>query len=141
KPERRRPLRVWVESARRLLVFGGFLSPPSGRHRGGIGDWLRDAGGLAVALTVWVITWVFPATFMIAMAWACESHSRGLFRRASDYYSRERPSVTTEVGSWRERIPTRREVVTATGLALSIAIPVGFLAYAIHVRNTVGINW
>jgi hypothetical protein len=26
-------------------------------------------------------------------------------------------------------------------VALSIAVPVGFLAYAVHVRNKYGINW
>ncbi len=26
-------------------------------------------------------------------------------------------------------------------LALSVAIPIGFVAYVDHVRNTVGVNW
>src|SRR5207248_2874999 len=33
KPEKRRPLRLWVQSVRRLLVFGGFISPPRGTPR------------------------------------------------------------------------------------------------------------
>jgi hypothetical protein len=31
KPEQRRPIRYWVRSVRMVLVFGGFLSPPSSK--------------------------------------------------------------------------------------------------------------
>src|SRR5436190_3998140 len=85
KPTARRPLRTWIESVHRLLIFGGFMSAPTGtpasderprRRR------LRTAAGLAVAGAIWLTTWVLPVTFMIAMAWACESHTRQLGRRA-----------------------------------------------------------
>ena len=72
KPQRRRSLRVWIDSVRRLLVFGGFLSPPSGPPaperavlvarraradscRGGMGDhlvfprYLYDRDGLGLS--------------------------------------------------------------------------------------------
>ncbi len=143
KPPRRRPLRLWVQSGRRLLVFGGFLAPPSGKHRSGLRAWLRDAAGLAISGGIWAITWILPATFMIAMAWACETHARQLFRRALDHYARDGTSAPGQLAParWRDREHTKREFISAAGVGLSIAIPVGFLAYAIHVRNTVGITW
>ena len=42
---------------------------------------------------------------------------------------------------WRARVPSGRQAVSAAGLALSIAIPAGFLAYAIHVHKKFGITW
>ena len=78
KPTARRPLRVWVRSIYVLLVFGGFISARTEE-----GDkkslWrLRAALGFVIGLAIWVTTWVFPVSFMIAMAWACESHARAL---------------------------------------------------------------
>jgi hypothetical protein len=143
KPDRRRPLRVWIESGRRLLVFGGFLSPPSGRPRSGLRAWLRDAAGLAITAGIWAVTWVLPASFMIAMAWGCETHARQLFRRSLVHYAANDPIAQQQLEPtrWRDREHTKREIISAAGLALSVAIPVGFMAYVIHVRNTVGINW
>ena len=42
-------------------------------------------GGSRGAL-VWAITWVLPLTFMILMAWSCESHARELGNRALSFY-------------------------------------------------------
>lgn len=143
KPDRRRPLRMWIESGRRLLIFGGFLSAPSGQPRTGLRSWLRDAGGLAIAGGIWAVTWVLPASFMIAMAWGCGTHARQLFHRALDHYARDETSAKLPLRPtrWRDREHTKRQIISAAGLALSIAIPVGFMAYVIHVRNTVGITW
>ena len=46
KPEHRRPLRLWIEVGMRLLVFGGFIGPPSGESRHGWRARIRDAAGL-----------------------------------------------------------------------------------------------
>ena len=35
----------------------------------------------------------------------------------------------------------RRELLRAFFLVLSVAVPIAFIAYADHVRNTTGINW
>jgi len=144
KPEKRRPLRSWIECGRRLLVFGGFIGPPSGESHHGLHAWLRDAAGAVMFVAMWAITWIFPVTFMIMMAWGCETHSRQLFQRTAAYYAAgELPAEAPPAPGrgWRARVPNGRQAVSAAGLALSIAIPAGFLAYAIHVRNTVGINW
>lgn len=141
RPGRRRSLRTWIRSVRRVLIFGGFLSPPSGKPHHGVVSWLRDALGIAIGVAIWVFTWIFPATFMIAMAWGCHSHARRLFRTAVDYYSGE----TTPRKSTREVITgarhhTRREVAHAAALSVSILLPIGFLVYATREESRVGIN-
>jgi hypothetical protein len=144
KPSERRPFRVWMESGRRLLVFGGFIGPPSGESHRGARALLRDAAGAVAFVVVWAITWIFPVTFMIMMAWGCETHSRQLFQRVVLYYaSEEAPAEPPPAPGrgWRARVPRGRQAVSAAGLALSIAIPAGFLAYVIHVKKTVGFTW
>ena len=144
KPEHRRPLRLWIESGRRMLVFGGFIGPPSGEPHQGWQARARDAVGIVMFLALWAITWIFPVTFMIMMAWGCETHSRQLFRTTLAFYAAEpaperRPPEPGR--GWRARVPSGRQAVSAAGLALSIAIPAGFLAYAIHVHKKYGITW
>jgi hypothetical protein len=144
KPDHRRPLRLWIDCGLRLLVFGGFIGPPSGESHSGLGAWLRDAVGVLMFVALWAITWIFPVTFMIMMAWGCETHSRQLFQRTRAFYAAEAPSGQRppEPGrGWRARVPRGRQAVSAAGLALSIAIPAGFLAYAIHVHKKFGITW
>jgi hypothetical protein len=144
KPETRRPLRLWVECGRRLLVFGGFIGPPSGEVHSGWRARLRDVVGVAAFLVLWAITWIFPVTFMIMMAWGCESHSRQLFQSTRAFYaSEEAPTARPpEPGrGWRARVPRGRQAISAAGLALSIAIPAGFLAYAVHIHKKFGITW
>ena len=141
RPLERRPLRVWIYSARRLLVFGGFLSPPSGRHHHNLLSWWRDVLGLLACAAVWIITWFFPATFMIAMAWGCHTHARQLFRAAADYYA----GATTPPKTLRQRAPhwrrhRKRNLANGVALSISILLPIGFLVYATRVKDRVGFN-
>jgi hypothetical protein len=141
RPTARRPLRTWIRSVRRVLVFGGFLSPPSGIPHHGVLSWLRDALGVLIGVAGWVITWIFPATFMIAMAWGCHTHARRLFRTALEYYSGE----ATPAKSARElaaglRHQTRRQAAQGAALSVSILLPIGFLVYATHVEKSAGLN-
>jgi hypothetical protein len=143
KPEGRRPLKVWYSSVRRLLVFGGFLSMPRDEEAQTRFIRLRSVLGLLVGAGMWALTWVLPVTLMIVMAWSCESHTRQLFRRAINFYSEDpnaagprRPQLTLR----DEDGHTVRRLVRTVAVALSIAIPIAFLVYAIHVRNTAGVN-
>jgi hypothetical protein len=144
KPERRRSLRTWARSVRMLLVFGGFLAPPSKRDEGpGWRQRLLALAGLMAGVAIWAITWVFPITFMIAMAWGCESNTRDLFRRTQAYYTdetsprrralRQAVRISRPQGGWR-RLPRGALIL------LSILIPIAFVAYADHVRNQTGIT-
>jgi hypothetical protein len=144
KPERRRPLRLWIDSGLRMLVFGGFIGPPSGESHSGWRARLRDAAGIAAFIVLWAITWIFPVTFMVMMAWGCETHSRQLFQRTRAFYASEEPPAGAPPApgtGWRARVPSGRQAISAAGLALSIAIPAGFLAYAIRVHHKFGLTW
>ncbi|HEY6398743.1 MAG TPA: hypothetical protein VIX82_14945, partial [Solirubrobacteraceae bacterium] len=89
KPATRRPLRTWVRSGYVLLIFGGFLSAPSDARDEQAHPWLKASVGVLFGTMLWVITWVLPLTFMIAMAWGCETHTRQLGRRALIFYDGE----------------------------------------------------
>lgn len=144
KPEKRRPLRTWVHSVYLLLIFGGFLSAPSDTRAPARHAWLKATVGFLVGAAVWVITWVLPVTFMIAMAWGCETHARQLGRRALLFYDGDADSVHAAIAAAKERQDQghrKRAILRAAILALSIVVPIGFVAYADHVRQSTGINW
>ncbi len=144
KPPERRPLRHWIHSVFLLLVFGGFMSPSSGESREGARGWIRAAFGLVVGVGLWVITWVFPVTFMIAMAWGCESHTRQLGRRTLVFYAGEEERVDAAIRAadmHEDHGHDKREILRAAALFLSVAVPIAFIAYVDHVRNTTGVNW
>ncbi len=141
KPRRRRPLRNWVQSIRMVLVLGGFLSPPADRSMPRERGRLLAVAGILLGVSVWVLTWVLPLTFMIAMAWSCERDTRRLGRRAQAYYSVN--AATPEAAkacSHDDRGREKRLVIRTVALGLSIALPIAFVAYADHVRNTKGVN-
>jgi len=144
KPAQRRPIRIWVRSVRSLLIFGGFMSLPSEddghavRH-----PRLKAVAGLAVAGAIWLVTWVMPVTFMIAMAWACESHTRQLGRRVVLFYDGEADDMRAAINAAKEGNDTghgRRRSVRAVLIVLSIAIPLGFIGVADHYRQRTGLN-
>ena len=144
KPTQRRPLRVWYRSVYALLIFGGFLSAPEdGGAR--LKHWrLKAAFGFLAGAAIWVITWVLPLSFMIAMAWGCENHARTLGSRAMSFYGGESASTEAAIAAAERHDSaghTKREVIRGALLALSVIVPIGFVAYANHVRQTTGINW
>ena len=144
KPASRRSVRTWVHSITVLLIFGGFLSAPSDERDESAHAWLKAALGIGIGAAIWVTTWVLPATFMVAMAWGCETHARQLGRRALLFYDGDADSAQAAIAAAKQRQDRghdKREILRATILALSIAVPIGFVAYADHVHHTTGINW
>ena len=133
KPTTRRPLRVWVRSVWTLLIFGGFVSASSDDQRDKYAHWrLKATLGFIGATLIWVITW------------ACESHARSLGRRTMRFYSGESTDIDAAIAAADEgndQGRTKRDLLRAGLLALSVAIPVAFIAYADHVRQTTGVNW
>jgi hypothetical protein len=84
-----------------------------------------------------VITWILPLTFMIAMAWGCERQTRALGRRALAFYGGEASTTNGAIdvaGKTQDKGHNTRQIVRSAALALSVAIPVAFVAYANHVR-------
>jgi hypothetical protein len=144
-PTKRRSLRTWVDSGFRLLVFGGFLSPSSGEPpKTRLLDRIRAILSLLFGAALWVMTWVVPFTFMIMMAWGCESHARQLGRRALIFYDGEAASVDAAIAlaaRRHDRGHDKRAVLRAVLLFLSVAVPLGFVALVNHYRSTVGFNW
>jgi hypothetical protein len=144
KPAARRSLRTWYRSIYVLLIFGGFVSAPSDARDLSAHPWLKASVGFLVGATIWVITWVFPLTFMIAMAWGCETHTRQLGRRAALFYDGEAETAQLAIAAARERQDRghgKRASLRAALLVLSVAIPIGFVAYVNHIRQNTGISW
>lgn len=133
----RRSLVVWVRSVRTVLVFGGFMDPPRGRQATGARARARAVGAAALGVVAWATTWVLPVTSMLAMAWACESHARRLGVRTLALYGGAAGASRAAVARPR----TRRQLLRAAVLSLSVAVPVTFVAYVDHVRSHTGINW
>jgi hypothetical protein len=145
RPTERRSLRHWVHSVYLVLVFGGFLSPSAAEPpKQSWLDRLRSAASLLLGVAMWLMTWVLPVTFMILMAWGCETHARQLGRRALVFYDGEAASVNAAIAlaaRRRDRGHDKRAVLRGIALFLSLAIPIGFIAYVQHVKKTVGFNW
>ena len=89
RPTHRRSWRTWVHSVYLLLIFGGFMSPSVAKEDTGTLGKLRAVFGVLLGVGIWVTTWVLPLTFMIVMAWGCETHARQLGRRTLLYYDGE----------------------------------------------------
>ncbi len=145
RPAQRRSLRTWVDSGYRLLVFGGFLSPSTAQPRKTrLQDRIRAILSFLVGAAVWAMTWVLPFTFMIMMAWGCETHARQLGRRTLVFYDGEAASVDAAIAlaaRRRDHGHDKRAILRGIALFLSVAIPLGFIALVNHVRNTIGFNW
>ena len=144
KPNTRRPLRTWVHSVYMLLIFGGFLSAPSDKHKKTSHPRLKTALSLLLGATIWVITWVLPLTFMIAMAWGCNIHARRLGRRALIFHDNERDSAQAAIAAAKQHKDPghyKRHIMPAGLLILSVAIPIGFIANVDRVRQSAGLTW
>jgi hypothetical protein len=144
KPAARRPLGTWVRSCYALLIFGGLLSAPSDEREGPAHPWLAATLGFLLGASIWAFTWVFPVTFMIVMAWGCETHARQLGTRALIFYGGEADSAQAAIAAAKERKDRgheKRNLLGGTLLALSIAVPIVFIAYVIHVGKSIDIAW
>ena len=143
RPQKRRSLRTWVHSVYLLLVFGGFMSPSAAKEDKGTLGKVKAVFSVLVGVGIWATTWVFPVTFMVAMAWGCETHARQLGRRTLLYYDGEATSVLDAIkvaDQRQDRGHDKRAILRAVALFLSIAVPIGFIAYVDHVRKDTGIN-
>lgn len=135
----RRSLKTWYRAVRQILVLGGFLSAPSEQSQEVSHARLRAVGGVLFGASIWAITWILPLTFMVAMAWGCEVHSRKLGRQAIEYWGDD-PSPTIHHRG-RDRGHSKRQLIRSAALALSVAVPIAFVAYTNHLRQTVGFDW
>ena len=143
KPAARRPWRTWVRSIYVLLIYGGFLSAPSDARKEGAHPWVKTAIGTLFAATVWVITWVFPLSLMVAMAWGCDSSARALGRRALIFYDGEADSAQAAIAAAKQQRDAghnKRRILRTALLVLSVAIPITFIGFVDHERQNTGIT-
>ena len=120
------------------------MSPSVAEEDKGTRGKVRAVFGVLLGVGIWVTTWVFPLTFMIAMAWGCETHARQLGRRTLLYYDGEADTVLEAIkfaDQRHDRGHDKRAIARTVALLLSVAIPIAFIAYVDHVRQTVGVNW
>ena len=81
---------------------------------------------------------------MIVLAWGCETHCRQLGLRALALYGGEAKTTDAAIEAAAGRNDERRtrgQVLRSIALALSVAVPIVFIAYVNHVRQSTGINW
>ena len=104
---------------------------------------MKTTIGALFGLTVWVITWVFPLSFMIAMAWGCDASARDLGRRALIFYDAESDSAQAAIAAAKQQRDAgekKRQIVRTIVLILSVAIPIAFIAFVDHERQNTGIT-
>ena len=65
----------------------GSSGPPSGESHRRFALVVARRSRVGAFIALWAITWIFPVTFMIMMAWGCETHSRQLFQRVRSFYA------------------------------------------------------
>ena len=141
KVSERRSLRVWYRSGVLLLVYGGFMAIPP--VKSGWRDWLRTAIATVIGTVLWIVTWILPLTFMLAMAWACESHARQLGRSTMVFYDGEEATVKAAIArAERKHDPNRsRRTLVRSGLLMaSVILPLAFVALTIAAEHALGFS-
>ena len=143
KVTERRSLRTWWDSGYMLLVYGGFMSAPTDETRSGALDWIKYAATLIVAGLLWIVTWILPLTFMLMMAWACESHARQLGRGTLAYYGGEAATLDAALAVAKRRHDPghrRRRLVRLGLLLVTVVLPLGFVAFSIAAEHAFGFS-
>src|SRR3954447_2152263 len=143
RPTHRRTLGTWVRAVWMVLVFGGFVSASTAEDRARKHRRLRTAVSVTIGTVLWAVTWIVPITFMIAMAWGCETHARELGRQTLLFYAGDADTALEAIAKAKERREdgrTRRDVIRGALLGLSVLVPIAFVAYAQHIKNTTGVN-
>jgi len=112
-PTDRRPVKYWYQSVMTILVYAGFLSAPDpdGKKDSGFVARLKMLLGFAVAGVIWMLTWVFPLSFMVLMSWNCERDARNLGQASLEHWGLDATDKLTRAEkkqrrremSWRER--------------------------------------
>jgi hypothetical protein len=130
-------LRAWYALGKRFLVMAGFIDAPN--PDAGKPSLLRQAGSVAMIGVVWMVTCVFPVTFMLLMAYSCANSTNTLARRALSYYGGGPEATGTRPPSVPP-VPRSKRLLRAILLAVSVGVPLGGLAWAAHSRPA-GIHW
>jgi hypothetical protein len=145
KPQRRRSPRVWIWGIKRALVLGGFMSIHALERPAGT----RDRAIAIARTTAWIvtfaITWAVPLLGVVAMAWACEHHTRQLGHSGRSYYigATEHAEAATTLpvtGSKRSRSKRERARVALVTGALGLVVVI-FAFASQRSQSFFGLNW
>jgi hypothetical protein len=126
----------WVVLGRRLLILAGFLPPPD-PSKPESPAWRRYMG-LAAGGFLYAITWIFPVSFMLVMAFSSVNSTRALAARADAYYGGG--TAPAALPPSRPHVPLVTRVVRTLLVGLSVGIPLAGLAVSAHSRPA-GIHW
>jgi hypothetical protein len=122
---------AWVDMVRRILVLAAFTSGSNPDEHPA--RW-RQATTIIAGAGIWIVTCLLPLTFMVLMAWSCETSTRQLAPLALEFYSGQ--AVEKRGGFRRPHLPpdahrSRRQFVRWSLLVASIALPVALLAVSV----------
>ncbi|CAB4862255.1 MAG: hypothetical protein F2799_01230 [Actinobacteria bacterium] len=112
---------LW-ELGRRILLFAAFLDAPE--HERSV--FFQVLSFIAAGL-VWILTCIFPLTFMALMAWSCETATRRLDAAARDAWLPELPDPGRESPAQFGR--------RVAALALVTGLPVLILVHGVTTGN------
>jgi hypothetical protein len=138
RPDGRRawPVRLF-ELGRRVLVLAGFLGGTFADEEERRRPWWRSALAVVIGAIIWALTWIFPVTFMILMAYSCATSTRSLGRRALAFFG-GRPADAYLVDEADD--PPRRRRLRNAALAASVVVPLGLIALTIR-WHPGGVSW
>ena len=128
----RMSLRAWYEAVLRVLVLGGFISPPEKgqRVRPPFRQRVMTVVRFVLAALLWALTWIVPVTFMIVMSWACENDARRFGERVLERYAEREDDPAAIAARADVRAGGHRAVSAARGalVFLSVALPLALIA-------------
>jgi hypothetical protein len=115
--------------------MAGFVEPPKAGKR----TFVQQAGMLVAVAGIWIVTCVFPVTFMLLMGYSCVNGTTTLGTRARSYYGRG-GDATHRRAPEAPVVSRRRRLLRGGALAASLGIPLAALAVAAHSRPA-GVHW
>src|SRR5262249_39210071 len=130
------PVRLF-ELGRRILVLAGFIGGAAADEEETRRPLWRRGVLLVIGAIVWALTWIFPVTFMMLMAYSCSTSTRNLGRRATAFFGGH-PADAYIVDEADD--PPRRRFLRSAALAASVVVPLGLIAVTIR-WHPGGVSW
>jgi hypothetical protein len=121
----------WVDMVKRILVLAAFTSASNPDEKPGRA---KQASLVVLGAGLWIMTWVLPVTFMVFMAYSCDTSTRQLGAIALEYYSGENVERERGLRAFR-MLPDphagRRALLRWVLLAVSVIVPIGLLVWSV----------
>lgn len=132
-PHRHRtPLKSWYQAVVSVLILAGFMQAPTDDRPAHLTGWQKvlRAVRFVVVGGIWVLTWVIPITFMIAMSWTCESDARRFGQRVLTRYGDGGADNALAIARADRSAGGNKAitVVRSVLVVLSVALPLALIA-------------